>query len=233
SEIYSRLARRLVNWLTTQTASGVLFEIDLRLRPNGNAGLMVSSFDAFSRYQRQADGVGAWIWEHQALTRARCVAGATALCVRFEEERAYVLTQPREFDVLVHEVLAMRQKMLDGHPNASELFDLKHDRGGMVDIEFIVQTLVLAHAQRHPQLVRNLGNIALLKIAGELGLIDAGLAVRVGDAYRTYRRVQHRLRLNGADRARVDADELASEIVAVRKLWDQVFESVQPASEAD
>ena len=222
-DVYSILARRLVTWLTTQTSSGNLFDIDLRLRPNGNAGLMVSSFDAFSHYQRNEDGMGAWVWEHQALTRARCCAGDRELCRRFEEERIHVLTQVRDLAHLKTEVLAMRTRMLDGHPNPSASFDLKHDRGGMVDIEFIVQYLVLAHAHRHTDLVRNLGNIALLQMAGGLGLIAPGIAREVADAYRTFRRLQHRLRLNGAERARVDPAEVEAEVAAVGRLWKLVF----------
>ncbi len=222
-EIYSTLARRMVIWLTTQTSSGILFDVDLRLRPNGSAGLMVSSFDAFSRYQRNEDGLGAWVWETQALTRARYSCGDAELGRRFEDERAWILSRERELPALRTEVLAMRQKMLDGHPNATRLFDLKHDRGGMVDIEFIVQYLVLAHAHARPELIRNLGNIALLQMAGAMGLIDAGLARQVADAYRTFRLIQHRLRLNGAERARVAPEEVEREADAVRRLWHAVF----------
>ncbi|HEX5638882.1 MAG TPA: bifunctional [glutamate--ammonia ligase]-adenylyl-L-tyrosine phosphorylase/[glutamate--ammonia-ligase] adenylyltransferase [Burkholderiaceae bacterium] len=222
-EIYSVLARRLVTWLTAQTSSGNLFDIDLRLRPNGNAGLMVSSFDAFSRYQRNEDGLGAWVWEHQALTRARYCAGDAELGYRFEAERVHVMTQVRDLAHLKSEVLKMRQKMLDGHPNPSALFDLKHDRGGMVDIEFIVQCIVLAHSHRHGDLVRNLGNIALLQMAGGMRLIDMALAREVADAYRTFRALQHRMRLNGAERARVEPAEVEAPAAAVRRLWREVF----------
>jgi glutamate-ammonia-ligase adenylyltransferase len=224
-EIYSTLARRLVTWLSSQTSSGILFDIDLRLRPNGNAGLMVSSFEAFSRYQRNEDGLGAWVWETQALTRARYSCGDAALGQRFEEERAWILSRVRELLTLRADVLAMRRKMLDGHPNTSALFDLKHDRGGMVDIEFIVQSLVLAHAHARPELIRNAGNIALLLMAGAIGLIDSSLAHRVADAYRTFRLIQHRLRLNGAERARVEPEEVAGDADAVRRLWHQVLEN--------
>jgi len=217
------LARRLVTWLTTQTSSGILFDIDLRLRPNGNAGLMVSSFDAFSRYQRNDDGLGAWVWETQALTRARYSCGDRALGQRFEDERACVLARVRNLVALRKEVLAMRQKMLDGHPNTSPDFDLKHDRGGMVDIEFIVQYLVLAHAHERSSLLRNAGNIALLQMAGDMGLVEAPLARQVADAYRSFRALQHRLRLNGAERARVAPDEVKHEVDAVRRLWQRVF----------
>jgi len=222
-DVYSVLARRLVTWLTAQTSSGNLFDIDLRLRPNGNAGLMVSSLDAFSRYQRNEDGMGAWVWEHQALTRARHCAGDFELGHRFEAERVHVLTQVRDLAKLKSEVLAMRQKMLDGHPNTSALFDLKHDRGGMVDIEFIVQYLVLAHSHRHGDLVRNLGNIALLQMAAGMRLIDMTLAREVADAYRAFRALQHRLRLNGAERARVEPAEVEAQAAAVRRLWMDVF----------
>ncbi|OIQ80866.1 glutamate-ammonia-ligase adenylyltransferase [mine drainage metagenome] len=117
----------------------------------------------------------------------------------------------------------MRQKMLDGHPNNSELFDLKHDRGGIVDVEFIVQYLLLAHAARYPQLADNIGNLALLKRAGELGLIPGELASRVAEAYRDYRRLQHTMRLQGSEKARVPTGEIATHAEAVQALWQQVF----------
>lgn len=117
----------------------------------------------------------------------------------------------------------MRQQMLDAHPNRSDLFDLKHDRGGMIDIEFIVQYLVLAHAHRYPQLTANLGNIALLKMAGELGLIPLATAMTVRDGYREYRRLQHAERLNGAQYARVGHGPLAPYIEATLALWKAVF----------
>ena len=222
-EIYALLGRRLMNWLTAQTSSGVLFDIDLRLRPNGNAGLLVSSIEAFELYQRNEGGGGAWTWEHQALTRARYCCGDAALGARFEALRCEVLARSRDRARLLADVLAMRQKMHDGHPNRSPQFDLKHDAGGMVDIEFIVQTLVLAHSHAHRQLLGNLGNIALLGLAADAGLIDAGLARRCADAYRHYRKLQHRLRLNGAPYARVDPAEVAGESEAVQALWQQLF----------
>jgi glutamate-ammonia-ligase adenylyltransferase len=225
AEVYSLLVRRLVNWLTAQTPSGVLFDIDLRLRPNGNAGLMVSSLDAFERYQRNDDGLGAWTWEHQALTRARACAGDAVLSQRFEALRREILARPRDLAKLREDVLVMRQKMHDGHPNRSALFDLKHDSGGMVDVEFIVQTLVLGHAHAHPRLLGNLGNIALLKIAGDLALIPPDLAGRVADAYRHMRAVQHRLRLNGASYARVEPAEVADDALSVKTLWSALFDA--------
>ena len=230
AEVYSLLARRLMTWLTAQTSSGKLFEIDLRLRPDGNAGLMVSSFDAFSRYQRNEDGHGAWPWEHQALTRARYSAGDLEIGERFEAERRRILMQRRDVQKLRTDVFEMRARMLDGHPNPTALFDVKHDRGGMVDVEFIVQFLVLAYAHEHPELVRNAGNIALLQIAGSLQLIDPALATEAADAYRTFRSIQHRLRLNGAERARVAHEEVKREAAFVARLWNAVFTPVPAAA---
>ena len=225
---YITLARRLVLWLTTQTSSGVLFDVDLRLRPDGEAGLPAVPIEALETYQRREGGVGAWTWEHQALTRARFVAGDAAIGERFERLRNEVLALPRERAPLVADVLEMRRKMLDGHPNRSALFDLKHDRGGMVDVEFIVQFLVLAHAHEQARLLGNLGNIALLGIAGELGLIDASLAADVANAYRRYRKLQHALRLNGATYARVAAPDVAAETEQVRHLWRDVLGTDAP-----
>ena len=223
AETYALLVRRLMNWLTAQTPSGVLFEIDLRLRPNGNAGLLVSSIDAFERYQRNEDGLGAWTWEHQALTRARACAGDAVLAARFERLRAEILARPRDLERLRADVLSMRRKMHEGHPNRSALFDLKHDAGGMVDVEFIVQTLVLGNADRHSRLLGNVGNIALLLLAGQLGLVPAELAQRTAEAYRHMRAVQHRLRLNGAEYARVELAEVAADVAVVQALWAAVF----------
>jgi glutamate-ammonia-ligase adenylyltransferase len=220
-ETYARLASRFNNWLTSRTSSGVLFETDLRLRPSGAAGLLVTSIDAFERYQEK----DAWVWEHQALTRARFCAGDRQVGAAFEAIRERILRRSRDPQPLKDEVLAMRDKMHAGHPNRSGLFDVKHDRGGMIDVEFCVQYLVLAHAHRHPRLTANLGNIALLGIAAELGLIAPELAERCRDAYRDFRRMQHALRLNGAQYARVPQEKAAAESAAVRQLWTTVFET--------
>jgi glutamate-ammonia-ligase adenylyltransferase len=225
---YAQLVRRLVTWLSTATSSGVLFDVDLRLRPNGNAGLLVSSLEAFARYQRNADGHGAWAWEHQALTRARACAGEPGLGRRLEQLRREVLAQPRDAAQLAAEVLAMRGRMLQGHPNRSDRFDLKHDRGGMVDIEFAVQYLVLANAACHPELLDNLGNIALLNVAARLALIDPQLADAAAGAYRDYRRIQHGMRLDGEAFARVARPQVAAQIEVVERLWRAVFGTDAP-----
>ena len=218
-EIYARLAQRILTWLSSHTPAGILFETDTRLRPNGEAGLLVSSLDAYRKYQKEA----AWVWEHQALTRARYSAGDRDIGEEFEKVRIEVLRQPRDLEALKGEVLAMRQRMRDAHANRGELFDLKHDRGGLIDVEFIVQYLVLGHAHAHAELTRNLGNIALLGTAATLGLIPAELAERGRDAYREYRRLQHGLRLNNARYARVEPSEVAAMREAVEQLWEVVF----------
>lgn len=222
-EIYTAFARKLVWWLTAHTAAGRLFEIDTRLRPNGNAGLLVTSLDAFDAYQRGRGANTAWTWEHQALTRARFCAGDAAIGARFEAIRTAVLTTRRDRDALRSEILAMRQKVAEGHPNRSGMFDVKHDPGGMVDVEFAVQYLVLAYAADYPQLTADLGNIALLGMAEALGLLPAGVGRAAADAYRELRRVQHRERLAGADKARVAADALQRERAAVHALTRAVF----------
>jgi glutamate-ammonia-ligase adenylyltransferase len=219
AENYVRLAQRMSNWLSSRTSAGVLFETDFRLRPSGEGGLLVSSLAAYRRYQIES----AWVWEHQAITRARFVAGDAAVGALVEALRRDILTAERDPGTLAHEVLAMRKRMHDGHPNRSQLFDVKHDRGGMVDIEFIVQYLVLAHARHHWELTGNLGNLTLLRIAGAVGLIPYELATRVADAYRIYRREQHVLRLRGAEYARVPLPEVAPQVEATRALWETVF----------
>jgi glutamate-ammonia-ligase adenylyltransferase len=228
-DAYAALARRFVTWLTTHTGAGMLFDVDLRLRPNGLSGLLVTNIESFRQYQfREGNANTAWVWEHQALTRARFCAGDEAIGAEFENIRAQVLATPREAAPLAQEIVAMRRKVLEGHPNPTALFDLKHDRGGMVDIEFTVQYLVLLHSGAHPALLRNAGNIALLREAAQLGLIDAKLADGAAAAYRTYRKRQHKLRLDGVEAARVPVDQVAAERDAVIGLWDSVFADAGP-----
>ncbi len=227
-EVYALLAKRMINWLTAFTSTGSLFEIDTRLRPNGSAGFLVTNAQAFKKYQLREGDNAAWVWEHQALTRARCSAGNQVVGDFFDIVRSEVLSQQRNIDHLRAEILEMRRKVHAGHPNTGDDFDLKHDSGGMVDIEFIVQFLVLGYAYQYPQLLGNLGNIALLNIAGKVGLIDALLAQSVGDAYRTLRSRQHRLRLDGAEKTRIQIEsepDLAKSRDVVQKLWLDIFKA--------
>ncbi len=216
-ENYSRLAQRINTMLSSYTSSGRLYETDLRLRPNGASGLLVSSVGAFADYQKDQ----AWVWEHQALTRARFSAGDETIGGEFENIRKRVLCQKRDLAELRKEIVSMRQKMHDGHPNNTELFDIKHDSGGMVDIEFMVQFLVLAYAHKHPELTANIGNLALLKLAGELGLIPAGIAEQTGELYRTLRQTQHRIRLDNQSPSRVAQGTI--DTAACRDLWDRLL----------
>jgi glutamate-ammonia-ligase adenylyltransferase len=137
--------------------------------------------------------------------------------------RQQVLRLPHEPEKLRTEILNMRKRLHDAHPNRSPLFDLKHDDGGMIDIEFMVQFLVLRHAVHYPELTGDIGNIALLKLCGQLGLVDAGLAGQVADAYRMFRRLQHQIRLRGEERARVAVERIEGERASVVALFAQVF----------
>ncbi len=218
-EIYARLTQRINTWLGTLTPAGILYETDLRLRPDGAAGLLVSSVEAFRDYQLHH----AWTWEHQALTRARFVCGDAAIGASFEALRREVLCIPRDAGKLREDVLAMREKMHAGHVNDSELFDLKHDSGGIVDVEFCVQYLVLRHCNAHPELADNVGNIALLLRASAAGLLPANVAQAAADAYRELRRQQHAIKLSGAEYARVPLPAVTNVRDAVRTLWGQVM----------
>jgi glutamate-ammonia-ligase adenylyltransferase len=217
-EIYARLGQRINSLLGSYTPSGRLYETDLRLRPNGASGLLVSSIAAFAEYQHSQ----AWVWEHQALTRARFCAGDIEVGAAFESIRQQVLCQPRDMTVLRTEIVEMRRKMHEGHPNDSDLFDIKHDNGGMVDIEFIVQFLVLAHAHQHPQLTANIGNLALLKMAAEFGLIRSDLAENTRTLYRYLRQIQHRMRLNNQSPCRIAHEEIDTR--ASRELWTELLD---------
>ncbi|MEY2771479.1 MAG: Glutamate-ammonia-ligase adenylyltransferase [Pseudomonadota bacterium] len=221
-EIYATFVRKLINWLTVKTGQGDLFEIDTALRPNGNAGLLVTEFAAYADYQQQRGSNTAWTWEHQAMTRARFVMGDEALRAPFDRVRQAVLAAPRDAQSLRAEIVAMRERVRSAHLVPPHHFDLKHSVGGMVDVEFAVQFLVLAHSATHPGLVDNVGNIALLQRAEQLGLLPAGVGHAAADAYRALRRAQHRARLN-EEPTQWPADALADEQAAVRRLWAAVM----------
>jgi glutamate-ammonia-ligase adenylyltransferase len=225
SEIYGAFVRRLITWLTLRTAAGELFDIDTALRPNGNSGLLVTSLAHFEAYQTGRGSNTAWTWEHQAITRARFCAGHADLAERCEAVRRQVLTAPRDVAALKREVQAMREKVRAARPVNAGLFDVKHSEGGMMDAEFAVQFLVLAHSAAHPQLQDDLGNIALLRMAEAAGLLPAGVGVAAADAYRELRRVQHKARLDEQSTAldAVAAAPLAGHRAAVLALWSAVF----------
>jgi len=218
-DTYARLAKRLSAWMSAVTPAGILYETDLRLRPDGASGLLVSSVAAYADYQQHQ----AWTWEHQALTRARFCCGDRAIGQQFEAIREAILALPRDPERLRTEILEMRQKMHDGHPNRSPLFDLKHDPGGLVDCEFAVQYLILAHAGQHPTLLTNCGNIALLARAAEAGLLPMAVAGPAANAYRELRRLQHQVKLQGAETARIPRADVGPLPEAVQRLWQTVF----------
>ncbi len=213
---YGRLFRRLITWISTTTAAGGLYEVDVRLRPDGDAGQTCVSLEAFKKYQLEK----AWTWEHQALTRARFVSGSEEVALGFEEIRHAILTQQRDLKKLQTEIVAMREKMLPTHPSKEE--NVKYARGGIVDVEFIVQYLILAHSHIFPQLTQNYGNIALLGIATDLGLIDLNLAHKSQEAYRYYRKVQHLSNLK--DNESINVNEiLLAHYEYVKQLWNNIF----------
>jgi glutamate-ammonia-ligase adenylyltransferase len=222
TEIYGAFVRKLITWLTLRTSAGGLFDIDTALRPNGSAGPLVTSFAAFEAYQTGRGGNTAWTWEHQALTRARWCAGAPHLAPRIEGVRRAVLAEARDGDALRGEVRSMREKVRKAHPVKGGLFDIKHSAGGMMDVEFAVQTLVLGESRRHPQLLDDVGNIALLGRAEAAGLVPAGVGTAAADAYRELRRAQHRARLDEQPTS-VEPATFAAEREAVQRLWRTVL----------
>ena len=222
SEIYAAFVRKLINWLTVKTGEGDLYEIDTALRPNGSSGLLVTRFTAYENYQRGRGSNTAWTWEHQAMTRARFVMGLAGLAPRFDAVREAVITAERDRVALAQEIRAMREKVRAAHPVRGERFDVKHSAGGMVDVEFVVQYLVLAHSGEHPGLRGNLGNIALLQRAEAAGLLPPGLGQEAADAYRELRHIQHRARLDEAP-TQIDAGAARALADAVQALWRHVL----------
>jgi glutamate-ammonia-ligase adenylyltransferase len=221
-EVYAAFVRKLINWLAVKTGEGDLFEIDTALRPNGSSGLLVTSFDGFANYQQQRGSNTAWTWEHQAMTRARFVLGSEALRTRFDAVREAVISAPRDAAALRQEIVAMRERVRQAHPVRSDKFDVKHSPGAMVDAEFAVQYLVLSQSGMYPQLLGNVGNIALLQRAEETGLLPAGVGNAAAAAYRQLRSVQHKARLDEAS-LEVEPATLEPERRAVLALWVAVF----------
>lgn len=218
AQFFTRMIQRLSNYLSAPSTSGVLYEIDTRLRPGGRSGMVVSSLSAFKQYQRQ----DAWTWEHQALSRARFVCGNAALGAAFEQERLAILTQPSK-DSLRAEVIAMREKMFDSHAEQdNSLFHLKQSRGGLIDIEFSVQYLLLRHADKEPVIARMSDNIRQLAALEATGIISSSMAMNLRDAYRRLRGADHRRYLNGQD-SRVPAADWQAIRALVMDTWAHIF----------
>ena len=217
---FTRLAQRFVHLLSTLTPSGVLYEIDMRLRPNGKSGPLVTSLSALSLYQQQE----AWTWEHQALVRARPIAGGQQVCDVFQRIRRQVLTTPRERIKLVTEVVEMRQRMrVELDTSNAEKFDLKQGAGGIVDIEFMVQYAVLSEAAQYPAMLEFTDTIRLAKAASETDLITTGQAQELIDIYQQYRSHLHHRVLQGLDHC-VPLVNFEAQRARVIQIWQQLFE---------
>ena len=197
---FINIAKKLSTWFSSYTNAGILYDLDLALRPNGNNGLLVSSFDAFEKYQMEQ----AWLWEHQALSKARCCYGNEALTKRFNEIRNKVLTKPRRIQELKDEIFKMRQKMYSQHNPKEESFDLKNDKGGLIDIEFLVQFFVLMYSTKHQNLLSNTGNLALINALEGYQLITSKESILLKRAYLLYRQEIHKLALNNQTNSLVD-----------------------------
>jgi [glutamine synthetase] adenylyltransferase / [glutamine synthetase]-adenylyl-L-tyrosine phosphorylase len=216
---FARLVRRLVHFLNTQTATGAMYQVDTRLRPSGQSGLLVTSVDAFERYQEE----NAWTWEHQALLRSRPVAGSALIAREFERVRSETLRQRVRRDRLREDVIGMRRKMrarLD--KTDGERFDLKQGPGGIADIEFLVQYLVLRQANRHPAVIHYPDNIRQLGTLAAAGCLGPDQVARLQDAYKRYRLRLHRLALDEQPPFAA-VDEFAEDRRYVMDLWQEVL----------
>lgn len=219
ASFFARLGQKIIHLLTTAMSSGQLYEVDMRLRPSGASGLLVTSLEGFEQYQREH----AWTWEHQALVRARVVAGDPHLAAGFNAVRAAVLARPRDPVALRQEVVDMRDKMR-AHlaPKDPLAVDLKHSPGGLVDIEFLVQYLTLAHAATQPALTTWPDNVRLLDTLAQAGVLSAGDADALKAAYLALRARGHRQALAHADRL-LAPDELGAEREAVQVIWRRLM----------
>jgi glutamate-ammonia-ligase adenylyltransferase len=218
---FAKLVQRIIYFLTTRTGAGDLYEVDTRLRPSGRAGLLVSAFEAFAEYQHRQ----AWTWEHQALARARVVAGPAVLAQRFQIIRREILQRERDPDILRQEVSDMRERMraeLDA--STAEVFDLKQGRGGIADIEFVVQYAVLANASRYPELLTYTDNIRQLDGLERCGVLSIADAARLRHAYRGLRRRIHLLKLQEQP-AQIPGDMAQGERERVIRIWRRLMEN--------
>jgi glutamate-ammonia-ligase adenylyltransferase len=194
TQFFARLGQRVLHLLTTHTPAGILYETDMRLRPSGDSGMLVSHIEGFRNYQRH----NAWTWEHQALIRARAISGDAMLRQRFEQVRREILTQFRDPDKIRREVAQMRFQLFQARkPANTHTFDIKQDRGGIMDIEFLVQYLILAHAHRHPEITYWTDNVRQLQALSQNSVINHQTAFRLRRAYLILRAASHRLNLRG------------------------------------
>ncbi|PRD22422.1 UNVERIFIED_CONTAM: glnE [Trichonephila clavipes] len=224
AEFAIRVAQKFMSLMTTQTLDGRVYEIDTRLRPSGEAGMLVTSLKAYEQYQQKS----AWLWEHQALVRARSIAGEATLCQQFEEVRCQILTQVRDENEVREEVLKMRQKMKDHLGSSSEqkkhgIFHLKQDSGGIVDIEFMAQYAVLAWSGTNPDLAHFSDNVRILEDAAQAGCLSSEDASALIHAYLRERAESHRLALANQS-MQVNAADWHDTREIVCKLWQRLID---------
>ncbi|MGR9115838.1 MAG: bifunctional [glutamate--ammonia ligase]-adenylyl-L-tyrosine phosphorylase/[glutamate--ammonia-ligase] adenylyltransferase [Gammaproteobacteria bacterium] len=220
SHFYGRLAQKVMHMLNTRLLSGILYEADMRLRPSGNAGLLVTHVDVYEDYLRN----NAWTWEHQALVRGRFIAGDPLIKAEFEAIRKRVLCLPRDHEALKQEVREMREKMRDNlAPKESGIFDLKHSKGGIADIEFIVQFAVLSQAANNESLVTYTDNVRLLEGLAQHGFMPDDVAAQLKQAYCAYRDYGHKQALQD-NQAVASAEEFADLRDRVERIWHDFME---------
>jgi len=219
AQFFNRLGQRVIHILTAHTRAGKAYEIDMRLRPSGSSGVLVSHIDAFSGYQLEQ----AWTWEHQALIKARPICGDELIAKRFEKIRAGVLARQRSQTKLKEEVVRMREKMRSEllKPEAG-VFDLKQGTGAMVDIEFLVQYLVLLNSHKHPGLLKWTDNVRLLQALIETGAMHENTAHRLKHAYLIYRAAAHQLSLQEKP-AKVPREKFDRLQKSVAEIWQAAF----------
>jgi glutamate-ammonia-ligase adenylyltransferase len=216
----SRLAQRIINWLSTQTSAGRAYEVDLELRPDGRRGLTVNTLRGFAQYQLE----NAWTWEHQALTRARAVAGEPRLQQAFAQLRREVLVRPRDAEALRRDVRQMRARMRQHLDRSRDgVFDVKQGEGGLTDIEFLTQYLVLRHAHAHPALADWSDNWRQTDALVAAGVLDAAPAQVLVETYRAYRAWLHARDLQQADHL-ADDSQFKEQRAAIRALWQKIME---------
>lgn len=219
SQFFARLGQRIVHILTSYTRAGMLYEADMRLRPSGGAGLLVSHIEGFREYMLNE----AWTWEHQAIVRARPVSGDNALAERFLQIRHEALARSRDKHKLRDEVTTMRERMRKEHLKAERgVFDLKQDVGGIVDIEFLVQYLVLLKSSEYNELTKWTDNVRILQTLSETKIIDDNSANFLKEAYLTYRLTAHRLSLQEKP-AKVEEARFSEIREKVKEIWDTLI----------
>jgi glutamate-ammonia-ligase adenylyltransferase len=222
STFFARLGQRIIHILSTLTPSGAAYEIDMRLRPSGNSGMLVSSLTAFEKYQRE----DAWTWEHQALVRARVVAGDKKLSEAFDLARKSILEQQRCEQSLRTEVVKMREKMRKhlGQATKDGKFSLKQGDGGIVDIEFMVQFAVLAWSHNHPELTRWSDSIRILESLAQSGLLSEQKTSQLIDAYKRYRSAGHLLQLQNQLAEVANSEFLECREIVIDQ-WQTLFDN--------